>query len=114
MPTGITCPQVYCKTPTEVRGVAVDMRGVLTQDEVLTGTPTITVSGPSTSAAVVTTTVQTINKASVDVGQAITFTISGGSDATDYSIKVSCSTSASQTVEVYCRLSVRVPTFTNP
>jgi hypothetical protein len=112
--TLITAPQIYYKTASEVRGVAVDMRGVLRHGEILTGSPTVTVSGPTASSAAVTTAVQLINGESVEPGKAITFTISGGSDGSDYIILVSCATSASQTVNSYVILKVRVPTVAAP
>jgi hypothetical protein len=114
MATAITCPQVYEKTPAEVRRIAVDMRGVLRQGEVCIGTPTITVSGPIASSAAVNTTIELINGEAVDAGKAITFTISAGTAAVDYTIQVTCATSGSQTVEAYCRLKVRTPTYSVP
>jgi len=112
--TSITCPQTYEVTPTEVNGVTVDYRGVLREGEVCTGTPTITMAGLTLSSPAVSTTPITINGQSVEAGKAITFTVTGGTDGTDYNIKTQCGTSASRTREVYCKLSVRVPTFSNP
>ncbi len=112
--TAITCGQYYEVTPTEVNGIAVDMRGVLRQGEICTGTPTITATGMTASSPAVSTTVQVINGESVEPGKAVTFTLTGGSDATDYNIKVSCGTSASRTREVYCLVKVRVPTPSSP
>jgi hypothetical protein len=112
--TGITCPQIYYGTPTEVNGIQVDYRGVLRQGEVLTGTPTITISGPTTSSPAVSTCPLLINEENVEPGKAITFTITGGTDGSDYAIKTSCGTSASRTREVYCIYKVRVPTVSAP
>lgn len=112
--TEITCREAYYATPTEVNGVLVDYRGVLRHGEVLTGTPTITVSGPTTSSPAVTTAVQLINGESVEAGKAISFTITGGTDGTDYAIKTACGTSASRTREVYVTYKVRVPTTAAP
>lgn len=112
--TEITCPQIYFCTPTEVNGIAVDFRGVLRQGEVLTGTPSVAVTGPTASSPAVTTAMQLINGEAVEAGKAITFTITGGTDGTDYAIKTSCSTSASRTREVYVLYKVRVPTTSSP
>lgn len=112
--TGITCPQTYTVTPTEVNGIAVDFRGLLRQGELLTGTPTITVSGPTTSSPAVNTGPLVINGQNVEAGKAVTFTITGGVDGTDYTVKVACGTSASRTREAYCLVSVRVPTVSSP
>ena len=106
MSSALTCQQTYYKTPTEVRNVQVDMQGVLRQGEVLTGTPTITVTGPTASSPVVTSTLTLMNGQTVEAGKGITFTISGGTDGTTYAIKVSCGTSSSETVETYCTLIV--------
>lgn len=112
--TLITCQQVYYKTPSEVRGIAVDMRGVLRQGEILTGSPTITATGLTASAGAVFTTSQLINGQAVEAGQGVSFAISAGSDGSDYLMIVSCGTSQSQTVNTYCILKVRVPTVAAP
>lgn len=112
--TGITAPQVYAIGPDEVTGIAVDFRGVLRQTEMLTGTPTVTVTGPTTSSPAVSTTELVINGESVPAGKAVLFTVTGGTDGTDYSIKVLCSTSASRTRQVNCIVQVREPTADSP
>lgn len=106
MATPLTATPVQYKTPTEVLGVSVDMRSKLRQGELLTGTPTITVTGPTASSPAVSTSPLLINGDTVEAGKAVTFTVSGGSANTTYSIHVSCGTSASQTVETYLSLTV--------
>lgn len=110
----ITCKQVYQVTPTEVNGVLVDYTGVLRQGEICTGSPTVSASGLTISSAAVTTAVQVINGASVEAGKAVSFTITGGTDGTNYAVKTSCGTSASRTREVYCLLQVVVPAYAAP
>lgn len=110
----ITCPQIYYKAPSEVRGVIVDMRGVLRQGEILTGSPTVTFTGPTIASAAVTTAVQLVNGQSVPAGCGVTFTISAGSDGNDYIGSIACGTSASQTVYTYVIVKVRVPTVAAP
>lgn len=113
--TGITCPQIYSVTPTEVNGMAVDCRGLLRQGEVLTGSPTVTTaSGPTISSSAVSTAEQLINGESVPAGMAVTFTFTGGTDGVDYAVKISCGTSASRTRETYVIVKVRVPTASAP
>jgi hypothetical protein len=116
--TDITCHQIYYVTPTEVNGVKVDMSLLVQEGEILTGTPTITVSGMTASSPLVSTTQllfgEPPNQYTVDAGKAVTFTLTGGTDGTDYSIKVSCGTSASRTREAHCLVKVRIPTTTNP
>lgn len=114
--TLITCPQIYYKTPTESRAVKVDMRGVLeaTGGGICTGTPTLTATGITTASPAVSTTVQVINGDSVEPGKAITFTVSAGSDGTDYIIIIHCSASTGETIASAVIIKVRVPTTTNP
>jgi hypothetical protein len=105
--TSVTAPQVYYKTPSEVLQVAVDFRGKLRQGEVLTGTPTLTVSTLTAASPAVSTAALVILGESVEPGKAVTFTASGGTADADYSILVSCGTSQSQTRQLYCRINVR-------
>ena len=96
--TTVTCGQVIPKHPDEVVRAVVDFSGLLRQGEVLTGTPTVTPdSGLSTASAAINTSVEYVNRKTVEAGHAVTFTISAGTDGTTYEIKVSCGTSASQT-----------------
>jgi hypothetical protein len=110
----ITAPQTYYKHPSEVRGAIVDMRGVLRQGEILTGTPTLSATGITTASPLVTTTVNVVNSESIEAGKCVTFTVSAGTDGTDYMILVSCGTSASQTVYCGVIVKVRVPTASSP
>jgi hypothetical protein len=114
--TLITCPQTYYKTPTEVRSVKVDMRGVLeaTGGGICTGTPTLTATGITTASSVVSTTVQVINGDTVEPGKAITFTVSAGTDGSDYIIIIHCSASTGETIASAVIVKVRVPTVAAP
>jgi hypothetical protein len=114
--TLITCPQTYYKTPTEVRGIKIDMRGALEESGggICTGTPTLTASGITTASPLVTTTVQVIDRESVAAGKAITFTVSAGTDGVDYMIIAHCSTSTGETVAAGAIVKVRVPTVAAP
>jgi hypothetical protein len=114
MATAITCGQTYEVTPTEVNGIAIDGNGVLRQGEIFTGTPTITATGMTASSPAVMTSSQVVNGQNVEPGKGITFTLTGGTDGTDYNIKVSCGTSLSRTREIYCLIRVRVPTASAP
>src|SRR5216684_1112178 len=95
----ITAPQTYYKTPAEVLDVQCDFTPLLREGEVLTGTPTATVSGSDSvlteSGVAITTAVSVILGATVDAGKAITFTASAGTNGVTYSILVSCGTSTS-------------------
>lgn len=99
--SALTCPQTYYKTASEVRGVAVDMRGVLRQGEVLTGSPTVSASGITVASGAVNTTTILVNHEPCLPGQAITFTVSAGTAGTSYAITVGCGTSQSQTVQTF-------------
>ena len=110
MSTTVTArPSVHYKHPSAVRNIAVSFAEELDEGEVITGTPTVSVSpsGPTLSAAAATTTVRKINGVTVEAGRAVTFTASGGSDGVDYVITVTAATSGSQTIPVICNLSVR-------
>ena len=77
-------------------GVLVDFTGLLRQGEVLTGTPSLSVSGPTVSSPAVTTAVHLANGQTVAPGKGVTFVYTGGSDGSDYLVLVSCATSASR------------------
>jgi hypothetical protein len=110
----ITAREVYHKTAAEVRLAAVDMRGVLRQGEILTGSPTVSASGITVGSGAVTTSAQVINGQSVEAGKAVTFSVSAGTAATDYLITISCGTSLSQTVNTCVIVNVRAPTTSAP
>ena|SRR5690349_16023084 len=112
--TNITCKQQYDKSPDEVLGVQIDFRGLLRQGEVLTGTPTLTATGITANSGAVSTGVLLINGEMVDAGKAVTCTISGGSDGTNYMILAKCGTSMSQTRECGIRVKVATPTYAAP
>lgn len=106
----ITCGQWYYVGPGETNKVRVDMRALLRDGEVLTGSPTLAVTGPTASSGAVSTTMLLINGQSCNPGEAVTLTLSGGSDGVDYSVKVTCGTSQSQTRQANCIVKVREPT----
>lgn len=103
MSSNITAPQTYYKTPGEVLNVQCDFTPLLRQGEVLTGTPSATVSGSDAvltkSNVAITTTVTLILDKTVDPAKAITFTVSAGTNGVTYSVLVSCGTSTSETRE---------------
>lgn len=104
------------KTVSEVRNISVSFEGKLDTGELLTGTPTITLSSPSispeditTSNAIVNTSALTINGQTVAIGEAVQFKVSGGTVANSpYTFKISCDTDATpaQTLEGYIILKV--------
>ncbi len=93
----ITAPQVQQKAASEVRNVAVSFAGKLDDGELLTGTPTVTVSptGPTIASESVSAEALTINGESVAAGAAVQFRVSGGTAGVTYTITVSCATDAS-------------------
>jgi hypothetical protein len=89
-----TAPQIRSKTESEVRNVAVDMRGKLDTGELLTGTPTVI----EEDTANLTITNQAINVLpivimgqTVPIAQAVQFKVSGGLVGR-YSVRVTCDT----------------------
>lgn len=103
----LTAYPTRVKAPTEVWNAEVSLAGKLKPNEVLTGTPTVSASGLTLSAAAVSTKPLVINGDQVETGKAVLFTVSGGTAATDYVITVTATTSTSQTLVVYCRVNVR-------
>jgi len=94
----------------ETRNVAVSFVDVLDDDELLTGTPTIvevTTNDLTLTNKTVNTSVLTINGHSVAIGKAIQFKVSGQLVANSpYTIKITVSTNAAQTLVKYVVLSV--------
>lgn len=94
----ITTPRV--KHSGETRNVGVSLSGCLDSGETLTGTPTV-VDGASVltlSGKLVTTATMVIDGVTVPIAEAVTFRVAGGVAGTDYTITITCGTSASQTV----------------
>jgi hypothetical protein len=107
MATALTAYPTRYKAPTEVLNVEVSFAGKLKANEVLNGSPSVAVSpsGPTLGSASVSTKPLLINKENVEVGKAILFTISGG-NAGDYVITVTAPTSGSQTLVLFCNVTI--------
>lgn len=92
----------------ETRNAAVSFDSWLGEDELLTGTPTVTASpsGLTISNAQVNTGTVVVNGLEVPIGHGVIFTVTGGSSCTYYIITVTVSTtsSPSQTVIAKVRL----------
>lgn len=105
-----TAPQIHVIDPDEKVAVAVSFDNRLESGETLntptvtveSGAPAPTISGEGTNGAE-----QTINDIAVPIGRAATFFVESATAGVDYSLKVSCTTSASQTrvgyVTIRCR-----------
>jgi hypothetical protein len=104
----LTCPHPRYKTPSAVKNMAVDMSGHLDDGEILTGTPTVSVSpsGPTLGSCTINSGPQMVNGQKCPAGTVVKFTASGGTAGVDYAILVSSSTSGSQTVQGYITLKV--------
>jgi len=100
-----TAPQIRQMTAGEKRVFAVSFVGMLDGTEVLDGTPTavevttsdLTIANIAETAnqATVSTGSLTIDGATVTTGQALQFTVSGGTAGTCYTIRLTASTDAS-------------------
>lgn len=106
-----TAPQRHTKSVSEARNVAIDMRGLLDEGELLTGTPTIvevTTTDLTLANKAVNGSTLTINGVECTAGQAVTFSVSGGVAGTTYTIRVTVASAASpaQTFVVSVRLAV--------
>lgn len=104
-------PQRHKKTVSEVRNVAVDMKGKLDTGELLTGTPTVVeevTTALTLSSKVVNTTQLVINGRTVAIGEAVQFRVSGGLANQTYSIRVTVTTTSTpaQTLVENLHLSV--------
>jgi len=89
--------QFRCMKAGSVRNVAVSFSSLLDTGEALTGTPTVTATGLTISGEIVNIDVIDIEGVSVPIGEAVQFTVSGGVDATQYTISIVVSSDAGQT-----------------
>lgn len=100
------------KHPTEVEVAIIDFGPKLRTGEALTGTPTVTVSpsGPTLGSPAITGADIEIEGVTVTTGEGVIFTVSGGTDGTDYDITATCSTDGTpaRTLVVICPLRVTV------
>lgn len=103
--------QVREQNPGETLNHAVDCSGRLASGELLTGTPTVSISptGPTISNAQVNGSTVTINGNSCIAGKAVLFTLAGLTLGTDYTITISCGSNSTPaetivgTLTVSCR-----------
>jgi hypothetical protein len=106
--SGLIASQVYVKAVAEVRNAAVDFSPLLASTETITST---TVTDPSSGLTISSISVSTggltINGSTVAAGQALLFTVSGGSSGTTYYVYAGCVTSLSQTIYRHLPLRVR-------
>lgn len=109
MSSGNTASGLPSKPSTAVRNIAVSFEGQLDDGELLTGTPTVTVapSGPTITLEATNSVGKTINNRKVPPRKAVTFSVSGGTNGTDYTFTVQCGTTASQTLIGYTKLRVQ-------
>lgn len=103
-------PTLY-KTPSAVRACTVSFVHQLEDGDLLTGTPTVAATGLTLSVAAVNTSTKRIQVPGnadhhAKAGQAVTFTISGGSVNTSYQVTVTCGTVGGQTLQTYVNVSV--------
>jgi len=108
-------PQIYEKAVAETRTIEVNMSGKLRADELLTGTPTVTVSpsgltlgSPTISTDAMMAVDAKGRVALVDAGKVIIVSASAGAADAEYTITVICSTDATpaQVVRGRARLNV--------
>ncbi len=109
--TAATAHQIQSKTATEVRVVAVSFQGKLDSGELLTGTPTIvevTTSALTLANKAVSTVALTIDGVSNAIGEAVQFSVTGGTAGVTYTINVQVGTDSTpaQTLEVNLTLEV--------
>lgn len=94
-----TARQRYKITTEETRNISVDFKGLLDSGELLSGTPVVASdSNINLSNKQVNASQLVINNRTVQVGEAVSFTLSNASEGKHY-IEVRCSTDAGQVVE---------------
>jgi hypothetical protein len=107
-------PQVNEKTVSEIRNCAVSFAGKLDSGELLAGTPSVIDSAtpsPQTitiSSVNINTEALTINGESVPAGEAVQFTVAGGTANTVYTLQASCGTDSSPAQALYGSLDLEV------
>ena len=99
------------KQASEVLNVRCDFRDVLHPNELMTGTPTITEVTTSdltlTNKAISNTELMILGEI-VGIGEAVTFTLAGGSASTDYTLEVQIGTDATNAQTLRALLEIRV------
>ena len=110
--SNIIAKEVHTKTQGEVRNVSVSFVGMLDAGELLTGIPIVAEVGTSdltiTSPAVNTAQLTILGK-NVEIGQAVTFSVSGGDPAVfDYQIGIIVSTDATPAQTIVRRIRINV------
>ena len=97
------------QSPNETLNHGIDFSGRLETAELLTGTPTVTISpsGPTLSNKQVNSTTKTINGVSLVAGKAVLFTVTGLTLGVDYTITASCGTDSTPAETVVGTLDLR-------
>ena len=93
--TANTAQQIQCKTASEVRLAVVSFQGKLDSGELLTGAATVlevTTSDLTLGDKAVSTTALTIDGVANAIGEAVQFSITGGTALTTYTINISVGT----------------------
>lgn len=103
-----TAAEVKAKAAGETRNVAIDYSDKLDSGELLTGAPSVSVTGMTASNQSVNSTELTIQGDAVAAGKAVTFTLAGGTAGTSYLVTVTVSTDATnaQTFEDVIKVDV--------
>lgn len=101
--TQLAAPQRYTMRTTETRLISASFDDVLESGEAFTGTPTASDSPSDLTIASIafSTTEKTILGKDVAAGRVVSFTATGGTADTDYTVTIRCGTDATpaQTVE---------------
>lgn len=113
----VTCSEIRIKKPGETRNILLAFDRSLDKDdsidETISSITSVTVTGPTISNTAITSTARALRDNTgklirhVPAGKAITFTVAGGTDGTDYTIIAKVVTSGSQTIERNMTLQVR-------
>jgi hypothetical protein len=99
------------KTASETRNVSVRFSELLDDGEVLTGTPTI-LELVSTDLTIISksisTAVRTINGVSTPIGEAVQYSVAGGTAGTTYDIQIVAVTDSTPAQTLYGNLELKI------
>lgn len=102
--------QFRSKTEAETKDLVIDCANALTDDETITGTPTVAVSAPDdliiTGIAVNEVVLTEPGYPDAQIGQAIQCFVGGGTAGTTYELTFSYETSGGQSLEAVAKLRV--------
>ena len=106
-----TAPQIRFKNVSEIRNVAVDMRGKLDSGELLTGAPVaaeLVTTALTLSNVALNTVAFVVNGSTVGANQAVQFKVSGGLAGISYTVRITAGTTANPAQTLIEHVTIKV------